>query len=74
MYETYLSPVVSVYIVPEAHVWFLSGNSQRETRELRSLYVTEKVQRALEARGGGGALGYFLVGMCRPGLQIGTPF
>ena len=24
--------------------------------------------------GAGGALGYFWVGMCRPGLQIGTPF
>ena len=23
---------------------------------------------------GGGTLGYFLGGMCRPGLQIGTPF
>ena len=25
-------------------------------------------------RGGGGHLGIFQVGMCRPGLQIGTPF
>ena len=24
--------------------------------------------------GGGGHLGIFWVGMCRPGLQIGTPF
>ena len=24
--------------------------------------------------GGGGHLGIFVVGMCRPGLQIGTPF
>ena len=24
--------------------------------------------------GGGGHLGIFRVGMCRPGLQIGTPF
>ena len=23
---------------------------------------------------GGGALGYFAVGMCQPGFQIGTPF
>ena len=27
-----------------------------------------------EARGGGGHLGFFWVGMCGPGLQIGTPF
>ena len=26
------------------------------------------------APGGGGHLGIFWVGMCRPGLQIGTPF
>ena len=26
------------------------------------------------ARGGGGHLGIFWVSMCRPGLQIGTPF
>ena len=26
------------------------------------------------APGGGGHLGIFEVGMCRPGLQIGTPF
>ena len=25
-------------------------------------------------RGGGGHLGIFWEGMCRPGLQIGTPF
>ena len=24
--------------------------------------------------GGGGALGFIWVGVCRPGLQIGTPF
>ena len=24
--------------------------------------------------GGGGHLGIFWVGMCRPGLQIGTPY
>ena len=28
----------------------------------------------VEARGRGGHLGIFWVGMCRPGLQIGTPF
>ena len=27
-----------------------------------------------DSPGGGGALGYFWVGVCRPGLQIGTPF
>ena len=26
------------------------------------------------ARGGGGHMGVFWVGMCRPGHQIGTPF
>ena len=26
------------------------------------------------AGGGGGHLGIFWVGLCRPGLQIGTPF
>ena len=29
---------------------------------------------ALETPPGGGHLGIFWVGMCRPGLQIGTPF
>ena len=28
----------------------------------------------LNPPGGGGHLGIFWVGMCRPGLQIGTPF
>ena len=28
----------------------------------------------IRPRGGGGHLGIFWVGMCRPGLQIGTPF
>ena len=28
----------------------------------------------VEPPGGGGHLGIFWVGMCRPGLQIGTPF
>ena len=28
----------------------------------------------LYSQGGGGHLGIFGVGMCRPGLQIGTPF
>ena len=34
------------------------------------------IQTKIPSLGGvpGGALGYFLVGMCRPGLQIGTPF
>ena len=27
-----------------------------------------------EVSWGGGALGYFFGGMCRPGLEIGTPF
>ena len=32
-------------------------------------YFTERVLRP-----GGGHMGIFWVGMCRPGLQIGTPF
>ena len=28
----------------------------------------------LPGEGGGGPLGIFWVGVCRPGLQIGTPF
>ena len=35
----------------------------------------KKQPKAVEKnRGGGGYLGIFWVGMCRPGLQIGTPF
>ena len=37
--------------------------------------VTEMARKILTTSpGGGGALGFFWVGMCRPGLQIGTPF
>ena len=36
---------------------------------IRSLII-----RVIKPRGGGGGLGIFWVGMCRPGLQIGNPF
>ena len=34
----------------------------------------QETYREVSTRGGGGHLGIFLVGMCRPGHQIGTPF
>ena len=36
--------------------------------------ITGEEDRGSGTVAGGGALGYFWVGMCRPGLQIGTPF
>ena len=44
---------------------------------LSSKFVsTTRLESAIraQARGGGGHLGIFWAGMCRPGLQIGTPF
>ena len=35
---------------------------------------SDVAERNFNPREGGGALEYFWVGMCRPGLQIGTPF
>ena len=37
-------------------------------------YLCTVKRRYNEPPGGGGHLGIFGVGMCRPGLQIGTPF
>ena len=41
---------------------------------LKRTFVFTLAQRGFLHPGGGGHLGIFWVGMCRPGLQIGTPF
>ena len=38
------------------------------------LYITDILRYTPGGGGGGGHLGIFGVGMCRPELQIGTPF
>ena len=48
---------------------FLAQPTQMEGR---NFYCDIKVCHKIP--GGGGHLGIFWVGMCRPGLQIGTPF
>ena len=40
----------------------------------RKSYVTDWLERGEWDQPRGGHLGIFWVGMCRPGLQIGTPF
>ena len=52
---------------------FFSLRSKRSVR-FRSKQRGTRVTQANVFSRGGGALGYFWVGMCRPGLQIGTPF
>ena len=52
--------VIKIYAFGSAHVKF-------------SVWVTGHRQ-SVRSPGGGGHLGFFWVGMCRPGLQIGAPF
>ena len=51
--------------------------AQARIKELEAHLLTQKAEVILEPKGcypRGGHLGIFWVGMCRPGLQIGTPF
>ena len=59
---------------------FVRRNFIDQTKRKLSLYhllkkieLTFKLQRTANS-GGGGPLGIFWVGMCRPGFQIGAPF
>ena len=52
----------SIFFIGNRSFTCIGQNSSSETKSCR------------DARGGGGHLGIFWVDMCRPGLQIGTPF
>ena len=67
-----------VSFLPWGRATGFNGGTLRESTStpLSFIWSSPQVQRTRlsAARGGGGHLGIFWVGRCRPGLQIGTPF
>ena len=68
----------STYGSRETELYSGARRMFRESRmclqTIHYMYATKGEITGMIARGGGGHLGIFRVGMCRPGLQIGTPF
>ena len=67
-----------VSFLPWGRATGFNGGTLRESTStpLSFIWSSPQVQRTRlsAARGGGRHLGIFWVGMCRPGLQIRTPF
>ena len=59
--KNYVSTEPFSYVMLRAHI---------RSRSARRRFVAKVMRKP----GGGGELGIFWAGMCRPGLQIGTPF
>ena len=62
------SSIDSIQLQPQSYITSF-GVSLLKKHKVHNVFIL-----LAQRPGGGGHLGIFLVGMCRPGLQIGTPF
>ena len=74
-----VSKIKDLFIIKVNYIDTLTIETYRANSE--NLNVVIRVQKVKQlgltrprGGGGGGHLGIFWVGMCRPGIQIGTPF
>ena len=70
MYNRYCAVIRASIHTFHVHIVYVSERNETQSSNVN----LSELNRVLSPRGGGGHLGIFWVGMCRPGLQIGTPF
>ena len=73
MHSVFLEFLPTLYPTNISAAYIVSAEQTEKSGRITSLQITVLVNCRISP-GGGGHLGIFWVGMCRPGLQIGTPF
>ena len=69
MYNRYCAVIRASIHTFHVHIVYVSERNETQSSNVN----LSELNRVLSPPGGG-HLGIFWVGMCRPGLQIGTPF
>ena len=75
MHSVFLEFLPTLYPTNISAAYIVSAEQTEKSGRITALQITVLVNCRIPPGGGrGGHLGIFSVGMCRPGLQIGTPF
>ena len=74
MHSVFLEFLPTLYPTNISAAYIVSAEQTEKNGRITSLQITVLVNYRIPPGGGGEHLSIFWVGMCRPGLQIGTPF